>query len=64
MLKEDGVAKGLRTILKVRGINTVNMHAEDMKTILSNQDNFEKTVLEHFLHGRGHFTFIFDKIPL
>ena len=30
MMNDDGSAKGLRTILRERGINTVTMKADDM----------------------------------
>ena len=35
MVHSDGSAKGLRTILVERGINTVRMKADDMRTVLS-----------------------------
>ena len=63
MVTEDGVAKGLWTILSERGINTSNMRADDMRIVLSNHEDFanEKTIVEHYLHGRGHFTYFLPK---
>ena len=63
MVTEDGIAKGLRTILSERGINTVNMRADDMRVVLSNHDDFvnEKTTLEHYLHGRGFLAYFLPK---
>ena len=45
MVHPDGSAKGLRTILAERGINTARMKADDMRVVLSNHDDFvnEKT---------------------
>ena len=40
MVLPDGQAKGLRTILAERGIDMVRMKAEDMRTVLSNHDDF------------------------
>ena len=51
MVNADGTAKGLRTILHGRGINTSTLKADDMRTILSNHDDFanEKTQVEHYI---------------
>jgi hypothetical protein len=56
MVNKDGTAKGLRTILGERGMNTEGMLADDMWVVLSNHEDFanEKTILEHYLHERGH----------
>ena len=56
MVNPDGTAKGLRTILAGRGINTVRMKADDMRTVLSNHDDFvnEKMTVEHYIESRGH----------
>ena len=55
MVLPDSSAKGLRTILKVRGINTTTLKADDMRTILTHHDDFvtEKTQVEHYVIGRG-----------
>ena len=55
MVLPDGSAKGLRTILSERGINTGTLKADDMRTILSNHEDFatEKTQVEHYVNGRG-----------
>ena len=47
MVNEDGTVKGLRTILRERGIKTERMLADDMRVVLSNHENFanEKTIL-------------------
>ena len=58
MVNVDGTAKGLRTILAEREINTVRMKADDMRTVLSNHDDFvnEKTNVQHYVEGHGHVT--------
>ena len=63
MVTNEGVAKGLRTILLERGINTSTMRAEDMRVVLSNHDDFanEKTIVEHFLQDRGHLAYFLPK---
>ena len=40
MVNEDGTAKGLRTILRERGIKTERMLADDMRVVLSNHEDF------------------------
>ena len=39
------------------------MHAEDMRVMLSNHDDFanEKTIVEHFLQERGHLAHFLPK---
>ena len=37
---QDDLAKGLRTILRDRGITTGTLKADDMRTILANHDDF------------------------
>ena len=58
MVNEDGTAKGLRTILRERGINTERMLANDMRTVLSNHEDFinEKTCVEHYMDSHGYFS--------
>ena len=60
---DEGVAKGLRTILQERGINTSTMRADDMRVVLSNHEDFvnEKTIVEHFLSERGHLAYFLPK---
>ena len=55
MINSDGSAKGLRTILAEHGINTARMKADDMRTVLSNDDDFinEKTNVEQYIESRG-----------
>ena len=57
MVLPDGSAKGLRTILEERGINTATLKADDMRTILSNHGDFlnEKTQVEHYISSQGYF---------
>ena len=59
MVNSDGTAKGLRTILHERGINTERMLADDMRVVLSNHDDFasELTIVEHYLKSHGHLFF-------
>lgn len=56
MVLEDGTPKGMRLVLEERGINTSTMNAEDMRVVLANHYDFqqEKTIVEHYLDGRGH----------
>ena len=63
IVTDDGVAKGLQTILLKRGINTSTMHAEDMRVMLSNHDDFanEKKIVEHFLQERDHLAYFLPK---
>ena len=63
MVIPDGQAKGLRTILAERGINTVLMKADNMRTVLSNHDDFrtEKTAVQNYIEKRGHKAFFFPK---
>ena len=51
MVKGDGSAKGLRTILQERGINVGTLKADDMRTILANHEDFatEATQVEHYV---------------
>ena len=46
MVFENGVPKGMKQILKERGINTEKMVADDMRTVLANHDDFrtEQTI--------------------
>jgi hypothetical protein len=45
------------------GITTERMLADDMRVVLSNHEDFanEKTIVEHFLHDRGHLAFFVPK---
>ena len=63
MVSSDGTAKGLRTVLRERGINTERMLADDMRVVLSNHDDFamEQTIVEHYLKDRGHIVFFLPK---
>ena len=61
MINDDGTAKGLRTILRERGINTERMLADDMRVVLSNHDDFlnEKTIVVQYLYSRGYLVLNF-----
>ena len=63
MVNADGTAKGLRSILAERGINTTRMKADDMRVVLPNHDDFvkEKTSIEHFVEGHGHLALFLPK---
>ena len=63
MVFEDGTPKGMKQILEERGINTTRMVADDMRTVLLWYDDFwnEKTIVEHYLNGRGHIVMFVSK---
>ena len=63
MVLPDGSAKGLRTILHERGINTSTLKADDMRIILNNNDDFvnEKTQVEHYIISRGFQCYFLPK---
>ena len=63
MVLPDGSAKGLRTILAERGINHERMKADDMRTVLSNHDDFrnEKAAVQQYIESRGHHAFFLPK---
>ena len=56
MVLDDGTPKGMKRVLEERGINTSRMLADDMRIVLSFHEDFrkEKTIVEHYLNGRGH----------
>lgn len=61
-ITEEGVAKGLRTILNERGVNTSTMKADDMRIILPNHIDFiKKSIVEHYCSGRGHLIYFLPK---
>lgn len=66
MVYDDGTPKGMKQVLEERGINTARMVAEDMRTVLSWHDDFrkEKTIIEHYLNGRGTPCHVYSKVPL
>ena len=64
MVNDDSSAKGLRTILRERGINTQSMKANDMCTVLSNHEDFatENTIIvEKYHKGRNHLAYFLPK---
>ena len=63
MVKDDGSAKGLRTILRERGIDTESTKADDMHTVLSFHKDFsvENAIVEEYLKGRGHQVYFLPK---
>ena len=63
MVYDDGTPKGMKQVLEERGINTARMVAEDMRTVLSWHDDLrkEKTIVEHYLNGRGHLAMFIPK---
>ena len=50
-------------VLEERGINTVRMNADDMRVVLSNNEDFrtEKTLVENFLEARNHIVLFIPK---
>ena len=63
MVLADGSAKVLRTILTERGINHQRMKADDMRTVLSQNDDFknEKAAVQQYVESRGHKAFFLPK---
>ena len=63
MVKGDGSAKGLRTILQEHGINVGTFKADDMRTVLANHEEFatEATQVEHYVNSRGFLCFFLPK---
>lgn len=63
MVHLDGTVKGLKTIRQERGINASTLKADNMRTILTNHDNFlnEKTEVEHYIESRGFLCFFLPK---
>ena len=59
MVLEYGTSKGIKIVLKERGINTTRMTAEDMRVVLSNHE--EKTLVEHYLGNRGRTVMFIPK---
>jgi hypothetical protein len=53
---ENGVPKGMRTVLEERGVHVLGMKAEDMRKKLKDMHDFkyEKTKVEKYISGRGH----------
>ena len=58
-----GIPKGMRVILQERGINPQTLNADQMRTILSQHDDFrnEKSRVEQFLDSKGHTTIFLPK---
>ena len=44
MVNANGTAKGLRSMIAERGINTTRMKADDMRVVLSNHDDLIKEI--------------------
>ena len=56
MVDDDGVPKGMKAVLEECGVNTEQMRADDMRTVLSFHDDFfnEKTIVEKLITDKGH----------
>ena len=56
MNDRHGVPKGIRQVLKERGVDTTGMTAEKMRATLASMEDFklEKSLIEHFLIKGGH----------
>ena len=64
MVHSDSTAKGLlKMIMQERGINPSTLKADNMRTILSNHDDFlnEKTEVEHYIEGWGFLCLFLPK---
>ena len=61
--QKDGRPKGMKIILEERGIHTETLNVDNMRTILSNHDDFRegKSLVEHFLANRGHTVMFIPK---
>lgn len=66
MVDDDGVPKGMKAVLEERGVNTEQMRADDMRTVLSFHDDFfnEKTIVEKLITDKGHKVSLLTQIPL
>ena len=62
--QKDGRPKGMKIILEERGIHTETLNVDNMRTILSNHDDFRegKSLVEHFLANRGHTVMFIPKL--
>ena len=63
MVDDNGIPKGMRQVLRERGINITNMTAPDMRKVLESHHDFkyEKTRVEHLLTKHGHRVFFIPK---
>ena len=60
MVLPDSSAKGLRTILKERGINTTTLKADDTRMILANHKDFVTFSFFHISEiCKSHFVALF-----
>ena len=60
---DDGTPKGMKEILKERGVNTRGMRAAEMRATLKTHTDFQgaKTLLEDLVEGRGHLCVFYPK---
>ena len=56
MVDENGIPKGMKTILEERGVDTSGMRVKEMRTLLKIFPDFngQKTILEDYIEQRGH----------
>ena len=61
MILDDGRAKGMKTVLEERGVETKGMNADKMREALNTFEDFKnnKTLLEEKVESRGHFCVFF-----
>ena len=63
MVLDDGRPKGMKIILKERGVDTHGMNAEKMREKLNTYEDFkiQKTILEEYVEQRGHLCLYYPK---
>ena len=72
MILDDGRPKGMKVVLKERGVDTHGMNAEKMREKLNTYEDFkiQKTILEEYVEQRGHLyvytilSIIVNSVPL
>ena len=60
---DDGTPKGMKAILRERGVDTRGMRAAEMRATLKGHEDFQqaKTLLEDLIEGRGHLCIFYPK---
>ena len=63
LVDDEGIPKGMRTVLEERGVDTTGMRAKDMRDLLKTFPdlNGQKTILEDYTEQRGHMCIFYPK---